>query len=76
MAATALQKRFGKVVRRHREHLGVSQEELAYRANIHRTYVSMVERGIGNPTLSVIADLAKALETTLTELARDVERRS
>ncbi len=63
-------------MRRHRERLGVSQEELAYRANIHRTYVSMVERGVGNPTLSVIADLAKALETTLTELARDVERRS
>ncbi len=76
MAATALQKRFGKVVRRYRERLGVSQEELAYRANIHRTYVSMVERGVGNPTLLVIADLAKALETTITELARDVERRS
>ena len=63
-------------MRRYRERLGVSQEELAYRANIHRTYVSMVERGVGNPTLLVIADLAKALETTITELARDVERRS
>ncbi len=54
--------------------MGVSQEELAYRAHVHRTYVSMLERGIGNPTLSVIADLASALETTITSLARDAER--
>lgn len=74
MANPRLQKRFGRVIRARREQMGVSQEELAYQANVHRTYVSMLERGISNPTLSVIADLASALKTTITSLAREVER--
>jgi transcriptional regulator with XRE-family HTH domain len=53
--------------------MSVSQEELAHRAHVHRTYVSMLERGISNPTLSVIADLAEALETTITSLAQEIE---
>jgi transcriptional regulator with XRE-family HTH domain len=74
VANPRLQKRFGRVIRARREQMGVSQEELAYQANVHRTYVSMLERGISNPTLSVIADLASALKTTITSLAREVER--
>ena len=74
MANPRLQKRFGRAIRARREQMGVSQEEFAHRANIHRTYVSMLERGVSNPTLSVIANLAKALETTMTSLAREVER--
>ena len=74
MANSRLQRRFGRVIRERRERMEVSQEELAYRAHVHRTYVSMLERGIGNPTLSVIAELASALETTITSLARDTER--
>jgi transcriptional regulator with XRE-family HTH domain len=42
--------------------LGVSQEELAFRAELHRTYVSGVERGIRNPTVVIIGRLAEALE--------------
>ena len=38
--------------------------EFAHRANIHRTYVSMLERRVNNPTLSVIAEIAAVLETT------------
>lgn len=74
VANPRLQKRFGRVIRARREQMGVSQEELAYQANVHRTYVSMLERGVSNPTLSVIADLASALETTITSLAREVEQ--
>jgi transcriptional regulator with XRE-family HTH domain len=52
----------GRNVRQNRERLGVSQEELAFRAGLHRTYVSGVERGVRNPTVLIVGRLAKALE--------------
>ena len=52
----------GKNVRVYRERLGISQEELAFRAELHRTYVSGVERGVHNPTVVIIGRLARALE--------------
>jgi transcriptional regulator with XRE-family HTH domain len=52
---------FGAAVRRHRELLRLSQEELAGKAGIDRTYVSGIERGTRNPSLKVIAKLAAAL---------------
>ena len=63
---------FGAAVRTRREELGLSQEALGYKAKVHRTYVSDVERGARNPTVRVIWKLADALETnpsTLFELA-------
>lgn len=51
----------GENVRRAREAIGVSQEELGDRAGIDRTYVSGVERGVRNPTVKVLARLAEAL---------------
>ena len=73
MAARSLSHRFGAVIRQRREANGVSQENLAYEADVHRTYVGMIERGQGNPSLSVISDLAGALGTTITSIFRDVE---
>jgi transcriptional regulator with XRE-family HTH domain len=52
---------FGAVVRRFREESGLSQEELAAKARIHRTYIGGIERGERNPTLLMIHRLAKAL---------------
>ena len=52
----------GQNVKIYRGRLGISQEELAFRADLHRTYVSGVERGIRNPTVVIIERLAKALE--------------
>lgn len=52
----------GQNVKIYRGRLGISQEELAFRSNLHRTYVSGVERGIRNPTVVIIERLAKALE--------------
>lgn len=57
-----VRKKVGLNVRRAREALGISQEELADRAEIHRTYISGVERGVRNPTISVLDKIAKALK--------------
>ncbi len=54
---------FGAAVRIRREELGLSQEALGYKAKVHRTYVSDIERGARNPTVRVIWKLAVALET-------------
>ena len=56
---------FGQAVRRHRELLRLSPEELANRANIDRTYISGVERGIRNPSLLVMQRIATALGSDL-----------
>lgn len=63
----------GRNVRRHREQLGWSQEELAERSGLHRTYVSGVERGVRNPTLTVLLSLAGALSLELEALLRGVK---
>ncbi len=60
--------RVGRNMKRLREVRGWSQEELADRAGIHRTYVSGVERGVRNPTGTVLEKLAIALGATLPDL--------
>jgi len=52
----------------------LSQEELAHEAGLHRTYISLLERGLRNPSLLVMAALAKALGVELDELVRDLRR--
>jgi len=56
-------KTLGETVRRLRESEGVSQEELADRCGLHRTYVGSVERGERNVSLANIVRLARALKT-------------
>ena len=66
----------GKNVRHWRDRLGVSQEELAFRANLHRTYISGVERGVRNPTVVTLGRLAQALQVEPEELlAKKIRRR-
>ncbi len=60
-------------VRLYREQQKLSQEELAFRSDLHRTYVSGVERGIRNPTVVVLAKLAKALGVQPSKLLETVE---
>lgn len=67
-----VRERFGDAVRAAREHLGLTQEELAERAQIHRTYLSDVERGSRNLSLLNIERLAAALGLTMAELFRKV----
>ncbi len=63
----------GREIKKAREVLQKSQEALAFEAGIHRTYVSLIERGKKSPTLAVIVRLAKALGIKPSELLRRVE---
>jgi CheY-like chemotaxis protein len=58
----------GNAIKEQRNALGISQEELAARAGLHRTYVSEVERGERNPSITSIEKLAQALEVSFTSL--------
>jgi transcriptional regulator with XRE-family HTH domain len=68
--STGARRSFGERVRDFRHSLGVSQEELADRAGLDRTYVSAVERGRRNISLDNICRLAVALEVDAGELLR------
>ena len=63
-----IEERFGERVRSLRQSKGLSQEELAFKAGVHRTYLGGIERGERNPSLRNIAAIAKALGVTLSEL--------
>lgn len=60
--------RLGRNVRGLREAKGWSQEDYADRAGIHRTYVSDIERGKRNPTITVVEKLAAPFEIEASEL--------
>lgn len=57
-------------VRSQRRRLGISQEALALEAGVDRTYVSQIERQIGNPSLLVLNKLALVLKTSVPALLR------
>jgi len=64
----AARRAFGAVIRRLRANLGLSQEEFGETAGLHRTYVSLMERGIKTPTVVTLVDLAGALGMSTGEL--------
>ena len=64
---------FGKVLRALRLERGLSQEALALEAGIQRNYVSLIERGINQPTITIIFKLAAALEMQPSQLIALVE---
>ena len=68
-----IRERFGDAVRSRREQLGLTQEDLADKAGIHRTYLSDIERGSRNLSLINIERVAAALELPISGLFRLVE---
>ena len=60
--------KFGNRVRELRKLKNLSQEELAFRADVHRTYIGMIERAEKNITLLNIEKIASALEVNIKEL--------
>ncbi len=68
MNKVKLLKEFGKKVREERRKLGLSQEALAEKAGVHRTYVGMIERGEKNITIANIHKISKALKVKISKL--------
>ena len=70
-----LEEAFGKVLRDARLKAGLSQEELAHRANLHASAISFLERGLRKPTLYSVFAIAKVLGVPASELVEAGEKR-
>ena len=64
----------GKMIAHRRNEKGISQETLADLAQIHRTYVSQIERGLKCPTIYVLFQISKALDIKLSEMIVELEK--
>ncbi len=64
--------KFGNKVRAERARRGLSQEELAARAGVHRTYIGMIERAEKNITLENLERICKALNISISECFKDL----
>ena len=62
---------FGNTIKKYRISKGLSQEQLAFKADLHRTYIGMIERAEKNITLINIQKLSVALEISLSDLFTD-----
>lgn len=70
---TYISKTFGAQIRALRIKKGWSQEELAHEAKLHVTYLSGLERGRRNPTLSLVTDLARAFRLPPWKLLKNIK---
>jgi transcriptional regulator with XRE-family HTH domain len=69
-----VRQRVGQNLKRLRRETGWSQEEFAFECGIHRTYISGLERGVRNPTITVLDKVAKALKVSPAVLLEDLPR--
>ncbi len=70
-----VRKRVGLNLKGFRHELGLSQEAFAFKAGLHRTYISGIERGVRNPTVVVLEEIASALGVPSARLLEDLPRR-
>lgn len=63
----------GRIVKQYRTKLGFSQEQLGFHSNLDRTYISGIERGVRNPSLTALISLAHGLNLTVSELLDHLE---
>lgn len=73
MCKMHIQLLFGQNVRLAREKKGWSQDRLSDESGLHRTYVSGIERGVRNPTIEIVQQVAKALDVDIKELFADTK---
>jgi transcriptional regulator with XRE-family HTH domain len=66
-------KALGIAIKQYRTSVGISQEELGLRCNLDRTYISGLERGVRNPSLTALVTLAHGLNITVSKLLEDLE---
>lgn len=71
---SSVAKHFGEAIEESRKACAITQEELAARAGLHRTYISQIERGKRQPTLATIFELARALGIRPSNLIESTER--
>jgi len=64
---------FGLILRQARQDKGLTQEKLAELGGLHRTYISLLERGQRTPTLDVLFRLAQALGVSASDLVKELE---
>ncbi len=67
-SAPSVLMKFGEKVRELRKEKNLSQEQLAFEADLHRTYIGMIERAEKNVTLINIEKIAKALNVNIKDL--------
>ena len=65
-----IRRQVGLNVRRYREAMGWSQEDLAFECGLHRTYISGIERGVRNPTVTSLQTIAQTLDVEPFELLK------
>lgn len=68
-------KKFGQVIVEKRHQIGISQEDLAYDSGLARSFVSEIERGIKQPTLTTLFQLASSLETSASKIVTELEKK-
>jgi len=68
-----IRRALGQAIRRHRERLQLTQEKLAEKAELHRTYLADIERGTRNPSIESVRRIAFALGIPISELFRTAE---
>jgi transcriptional regulator with XRE-family HTH domain len=71
----SIQLLFGQNVRLAREKKGWSQDRLSEESGLHRTYISGIERGVRNPTIEIVQQIAVALDVDIQELFADPKAR-
>lgn len=64
---------FGKILKKIRDEKGFSQEKLALEADLDRTFISLLERGLRQPSLNTLLQISKALDTKASEVVAQVE---
>jgi len=64
---------FGRILQEVRNERKISQEQLGFEAGYHRTYISLIERGLKNPSLKTVFRLAETLNLPASELVRRLE---
>lgn len=69
----SLKARFGVILRELREKRGLSQAELGADTDLDRTYISLLERGLRQPSLTTIFELAKALNVSPSSMIKQLE---
>lgn len=65
-----MEQTYGQTLRKLREASGMSQEELAFKTDLHRTYISQLERDLKSPSLRTVTTIAGAFGLTLLEFVQ------